>query len=77
MESSTLGHVDLIGFDACLMPTTEVAYGMRNVASFMVGSEKAELAFGWPYDYWCVDLIADPNMTAAQLAQTVVQQYGE
>jgi len=42
--------LDIIGFDACLMGTTEVAYELSEYASIMVASEHAEPSSGWPYD---------------------------
>ena len=39
VENTRLGHVDVYAFDACSMSTVEVAYEIRNVASFMVASE--------------------------------------
>jgi hypothetical protein len=42
--------VDVIGFDQCLMASTEVAYQLRDCASYMVGSEEVEGGAGWQYD---------------------------
>jgi len=41
--------LDLIGFDACLMATTEVAHELGNREGFLVASEQTEGANGWPY----------------------------
>ncbi|MCD4782641.1 MAG: hypothetical protein K8T10_02300 [Candidatus Eremiobacteraeota bacterium] len=41
--------IDLVGFDACLMATSEVGYEMKDTASYLVASEQTEGASGWPY----------------------------
>ena len=67
----------LIGFDSCLMDMTEVAYGICSSTSVMVASEHAEPSAGWPYDTIFAKLIANPDMTAAQLGSTIVDSYYE
>ena len=41
--------LDVVGFDACLMATSEVAYELKDNAKFLVASEQSEGANGWPY----------------------------
>jgi hypothetical protein len=41
--------LDLLGFDACLMATSEVAYEMKDATKFYVASEQTEGGNGWPY----------------------------
>ncbi|MDQ7824401.1 MAG: clostripain-related cysteine peptidase [Candidatus Eremiobacteraeota bacterium] len=41
--------LDIVGFDACLMATSEVGYELKDSAGFMVASENTEGADGWPY----------------------------
>lgn len=74
---TTVGTIDLIGFDACLMAMIEVAYELRNHGDVMVASEEVEPVAGWPYDAVLADLAADPLMTAAQLGQVIVDRYYE
>ena len=69
--------LDLIGFDACLMDMTEVAYEIHDSASVMVASEHAEPSAGWPYSAILNNLTANPSMSAAQLANTIVYYYYE
>jgi hypothetical protein len=40
---------DILGFDACLMATLEVASSMQGIAKYMVASEELEPAHGWDY----------------------------
>ena len=70
-------HIDIVGFDACLMQMVEVAYELKSEASIMVGSEETEPGNGWPYDLILGDLSANPTMTPAQLATVIVTRYGE
>lgn len=41
--------LDVLGFDACMMANTEVAFEMKDCASYMAGSENNEGFHGWPY----------------------------
>jgi len=42
--------IDVIGFDECLMASTEVAHQLKDCASYMVASEEVEGGAGWQYD---------------------------
>ncbi|MBS2034134.1 hypothetical protein JST97_04055 [bacterium] len=42
--------VDVLGFDECLMASTEVAHALQGCADYMVGSEEVEGGAGWQYD---------------------------
>ncbi len=44
-------QIDMIGFDCCLMGSVEIAYALRDCASYMVASEEMEPLDGWNY-YW-------------------------
>lgn len=48
-QQATGKKIDLLGFDCCLMANLEVAYQVRDQASYMVASEMTEGADGWPY----------------------------
>ncbi|MCL5773229.1 MAG: clostripain-related cysteine peptidase [Firmicutes bacterium] len=48
-QDETGKKVDVLGFDACLMASTEVGYELKNQAKYMVASEETEGADGWPY----------------------------
>lgn len=68
-------RVDLLGFDACLMNCVEIAYQMREVARWMVGSQETEPGKGWPYDQILAALAAEPQMPARRLAEVIVTCY--
>ena len=67
--------IDILGMDACLMSMAEVAYQMRDVADYSVGSEETEPGEGWPYDRILKALAAKPTMTPEELSKTIVSQY--
>jgi len=72
-------HIDIIGFDACLMQMIEVAYqiesSVTDVPDYMVGSEDSEWNDGWPYDDFLSHLTSNPTMSAATLGETIVDDY--
>jgi hypothetical protein len=43
-------RIDLLGMDACLMSMFEVAYQVKDRATYLVGSQEVEPMDGWPYD---------------------------
>lgn len=48
-QEATGKKIDVLGFDCCLMASLEVAYQVRDQASYMVASEMTEGGDGWPY----------------------------
>lgn len=48
-ERDTNKKIDVLGFDACLMATSEVAYEMKDNVNYLVASQQSEGAEGWPY----------------------------
>ena len=42
--------IDVLGFDACLMASAEVATQLQPYADYLVGSEETEGGAGWQYD---------------------------
>jgi hypothetical protein len=70
-------HLDMIGFDACLMGMTEVAFQMRDLADYMTGSEESGVGSGLPYDTILRDLTTSPSMSGAALAETIVTRCEE
>lgn len=51
-EAKTGVKLDILGFDACNMGSTEVAYELKDRASYLIASEKTEGGAGWSYDQW-------------------------
>ena len=67
--------LDLLGMDACLMNTVEVAHQVRRHARFLVASEENEPCDGWPYHRVLGALARRPHSDGADLARVVVEQY--
>ncbi len=63
-------HMDVIGFDACLMAMTETADEIQSSGDVMVASEEIIPAAGWPYNTWLADLSAHAGWTASQVGRT-------
>lgn len=49
-EEVTGKKLDIIGFDACLMAETEVAYELKDVGKILLASEESEAGPGWTYN---------------------------
>ena len=77
VQASSVGHFDLIGFDACLQGMIEQAWDMRSVADVMVASQELEPGDGWEYHYFLDDLAADPSLNSFDLAAAIVDAYGQ
>ena len=74
---STGIHIDIVGFDACLMQMIEVAYDFIGYADIVVASEEYEPLDGWAYDGFLIPLVTNPDMTPQELASTIVKAYGD
>ena len=73
-EAAGVERLDLIGFDACLMGTFEVAHAMRDLADVMVASEELEPGHGW--DFSSLEILrSGDDVSAAELATTIVDTY--
>jgi hypothetical protein len=68
-------HLDLIGFDACLMSMAEVAYEIRDYADCLVSSEEVEPGNGWPYDTVLSYLASNSGIDADQFGTAIVERY--
>ena len=77
LANSVIGRVDLLGFDACLMASIEVAYTMKlsGKVGVMVASEDSIPWDGWPYDVILEDLVETPSWTEHELAADIVERY--
>jgi hypothetical protein len=69
--------LDLLGMDACVMATLEVAYQVRRHARYLVASEELVPGRSWPYDT-ILDALRDrPETSARDLAALVVRHYAD
>jgi len=72
---SGLDRLDLLCLDACLMQMLEVAYQLRGVARYVVGSQEGEPEGGWPYRTILRRLAAWPEADGAQVGAMMVDAY--
>ena len=49
-QEQTGKRIDVLGFDECLMASTEVAHQLTPYANYLVASEETEGGAGWQYD---------------------------
>lgn len=49
LEAAGVGKFDLIGMDACLMASYEVAHAVDGLADYLLASEELEPGHGWDY----------------------------
>ncbi len=66
---------ELIGFDACLMASVEMAAVAAPYAHYLVASEEVEPGSGWDYEYLLEALAADTGMTGAELGKAITDGY--
>lgn len=67
--------VDVLGMNACLMASVEVAYQIRQHARVYVASEGLVPAQSWPYDDILAALKAEPDVDAGALGKLIVERY--
>lgn len=70
-------NLELIGMDACLMGNLEVAYDVIDIADYLVFSEAAVPAAGYPYHTILQDLTSNPTQDGAALGTSIVNRYGD
>jgi hypothetical protein len=71
------GKMALMGMDACLMASWEVATVAEPYAKYFVGSQATESVDGWAYHTTMDDLLADPEMNAAEFGTVIAQRFYE
>ncbi|MDR2854987.1 MAG: hypothetical protein LBV40_02375 [Methanomicrobiales archaeon] len=72
-ESGT--NIELIGFDACLMATLEMATEVDGYASWMIASQETEPGMGWDYYTWLSDLTTIDEIQLPDAAFSLLQAY--
>lgn len=69
--------LSIMGFDACLMASWEVAYATAPYAEVFVGSQDYESTDGWSYDATLRDLVDAPQMSPAELGEAIALRFSE
>lgn len=74
LTAANLDTLDLLGFDACLMATYEVASTLQDRAQRLVASQELEPGHGW--DYRAIDTIADDGTaTVDELGSAIIDGF--
>jgi hypothetical protein len=66
---------DIVDFDACLMGMLEIAYELRDLTDYMVGSEENEPGAGMPYRETLSPIRENPDITPRAAAKNFVEAY--
>jgi hypothetical protein len=74
-RAQTGKKIDVINMDACLTQMLEVAWEWQDEANFLVGSEETVPGNGNDYTTVLQHLTSNPDMTAEDLARTLVDDY--
>jgi hypothetical protein len=72
-----LEKFEMVGMDACLMSHLEVFSALAPHASYAVASQETEPALGWAYTAFLEELVANPDMSGADLGEQIVASYIE
>ncbi|WP_440956771.1 clostripain-related cysteine peptidase [Methanosarcina sp. Mfa9] len=70
-------HFDLIGFDACLMSTLELAKAVGPFADYMLASETIEPTHGWDYTTFVEYAAEHPEAPPEALGREIIDSYLE
>jgi len=74
LEQAGVDKLDLLGFDACLMASYEVASAVAPLADRLVASQELEPGHGW--DYRSLALLADnPDATADEFGTEIIAGF--
>ena len=66
---------DFVGFDACLMATTETALMLSKHADYLIASEETEPGIGWYYTGWLKKVSADPSMSTLEIGKEIIDDF--
>lgn len=66
---------DFIGFDACLMATTETALTLSQYADYMIASEETEPGIGWYYTNWLTALSKNTSMATVEIGKKIIDDF--
>ena len=66
---------DFVGFDACLMATTENALMLAKHADYMIASEETEPGIGWYYTNWLTNLSKNTSMPTVEIGKNIIDDF--
>lgn len=68
---------DFVGFDACLMATTENALMLTKHADYLIASEETEPGIGWYYTDWLTKLSKNTSMSTPEIGKLIIDDFVE
>ena len=68
-------HYDIIGFDACLMASTEVAHNLYGYGKYLAASEETEPGDGWTHNSYLEAMSADATLSPAAITEIIADSY--
>ncbi|MBS1716323.1 MAG: hypothetical protein JSS72_01170 [Armatimonadetes bacterium] len=74
LQQAIPSKVDILAWDASLMQMSEVAYEVKDLASYIVGSEESPPGQGYPYDTIFAKFRDNPDDTTLNLAKAFVDK---
>jgi len=74
-KAITKKNFEVLGFDACLMASVEVADIVKDYAKYLVASEELEPGHGWNYKNILMTLTTNPAIEGKELATVIVDSY--
>lgn len=66
---------EVIGFDACLMASIELAYCLKPYAKYMVASEEIEPGGGWDYTSFLNAIAVNPAADGLAIGKAIADNY--
>ena len=72
---ATNSSFDIIGMDACLMGSLEVAKTLSSFGTYLIASEELEPGHGWNYEELIKWLGENPNATLTNISKSFVDSY--
>lgn len=75
--TTTGKRFELIGFDACLMATAEVAASLSAYASYLVASEEIEPGAGWNYTPFLNALSSNPASDGLAIGRVIADAFSQ
>ena len=69
-------RLELIGFDACLMATLEVADAFKDLGRYLTASQEIEPGAGWNWAAVLNHIVSNPGTDGASIGATIADSYG-
>ena len=66
---------ELIGFDACLMGTLEIAEALKDVGRYLAASQDIEPGRGWDYTSFLNFISGNPSADGAAIGKAIAEGY--